>query len=210
MNQYQLRQLIKKGESRNLEFKQRVTKPDRFAKTVSSIANTQGGILLVGVNDDHSINGIDPFEEQYVADEIIKYNIHPPLHVKFSTIETDDGLVLMLKIPNSEFKPHRALSKKGEWQTYVRFNDKSVLMSERQEKIQKKGITQSIRPLKRKLSRQEKSLLVYLYENEKITLKKFCQLVNFSERRARKTVNELLYFGLLREHTFEKAVFYSL
>ncbi|OHX66077.1 AlbA family DNA-binding domain-containing protein [Flammeovirga pacifica] len=210
MNQHQLRQLIQKGESRNLEFKQRVTKPERFAKTVSSIANTQGGILLVGVNDDHSISGIDPFEEQYVSEEIIKFNIHPPLAIKYATIETDDGLVLMLKIPNSDFKPHRALSKKGEWQTYVRFNDKSVLMSERQQRLQTRGITNALRPIKRKLSRQEKSLLVYLHENEKITLKKFCQLVNFSERRARKTLNDLLHFGLLREHTFEKSIFYSL
>ncbi|NLR90734.1 ATP-binding protein [Flammeovirga agarivorans] len=210
MNEYQLKQLIKKGESRILEFKQRVTKPDRFAKTVSSIANTKGGILLVGVNDDHSIQGIDPFEEQFVAEEIIKFNIHPPLEVRFDTIETENGSVLKLSIPNSPTKPHRALSKKGEWRTYVRFNDNSVLMSERAQKLAQKESSSRLAKLKRKLSRQEKSLLVYLYENEKITLKRYCKLVNFSERRARRTLNELMYFGLLREYTIDKSIFYSL
>ncbi|AZQ62655.1 ATP-binding protein [Flammeovirga pectinis] len=210
MNEYQLQKLIQNGESKTLEFKLKVTKPTRFAKTLSSIANTKGGILLVGVNDQQEIIGIDPFKEQNAIEEILKHHITPTLVINFVTIETDNGIVLLLEIPNSPLKPHKALSREGKWITHIRYNDKSIEMSNKSIKLAtNEQISEPVK-LKRKFTKQETSLLDFLSENEKITLKQFCQLVNFSERRARRILHELTVIGLLQEHSIEKDIFYSL
>lgn len=47
--------LIKKGESETLEFKRKLN--DSVYKTLSAFANTDGGILLLGVDDDGNIYG---------------------------------------------------------------------------------------------------------------------------------------------------------
>ncbi|WP_221465133.1 ATP-binding protein [Flammeovirga kamogawensis] len=193
-----------------LEFKLRVTKPDRFAKTLTSIANTKGGILLVGVNDQQEIIGIDPFEEKYAVEQVLKHHVSPYLTIEFLTIETNEGIVLLLEIPNSPLKPHKALSKEGKWISYIRYNDKSVVMSSKSIKLAANEQPNTTSKLKRRFTKQETSLLEFLAENEKITLKQFCKLVNFSERRARRNLHELTVIGLLQEHSIEKDIFYSL
>ena len=48
---------IKDGENQNTEFKREYT--EEIKKTIIAFANTSGGILFIGVNDDKSITGID-------------------------------------------------------------------------------------------------------------------------------------------------------
>ncbi|GAB6101009.1 hypothetical protein JCM16138_02320 [Thermococcus atlanticus] len=48
-------ELIKKGEGETLEFKRELN--DSVYKTLSAFANTDGGILLLGVGDDGTIYG---------------------------------------------------------------------------------------------------------------------------------------------------------
>lgn len=57
MNQKALSEFIHQGESETLEFK-RIWKPD-FLKTLCAFANMSGGILLVGIDDDAEIIGVD-------------------------------------------------------------------------------------------------------------------------------------------------------
>ncbi|MEM9666450.1 MAG: ATP-binding protein, partial [Bacteroidota bacterium] len=47
-----LTKLIATGEGLHLEFKRKVPSPARFSKEVVALANTQGGRLLIGVDDD--------------------------------------------------------------------------------------------------------------------------------------------------------------
>lgn len=50
--------LIESGESDTLEFKTRLPSDHIIARVLSAFANTKGGILLIGVNDDGSITGL--------------------------------------------------------------------------------------------------------------------------------------------------------
>ena len=62
MTYSQLLRLIDKGESQTLDFKRKITHPLKIAKTLVSFANTKGGKLLIGVDDDKQIIGVDPDE----------------------------------------------------------------------------------------------------------------------------------------------------
>src|SRR5437764_127773 len=55
-----IEQLRLQGENEQLEYKVRVPdKQDKFLKTVAVFANGSGGIILVGVADDGSVEGIN-------------------------------------------------------------------------------------------------------------------------------------------------------
>lgn len=63
----EIRKIIKKGETEQVEFKSEREKNIDFAKEIISFANGSGGYLLVGVEDDRRISGItnpSKFEEK--------------------------------------------------------------------------------------------------------------------------------------------------
>ena len=51
MKRHELRQLILEGEGLRVEFKRKFSSHVKFAKEISAFANTKGGVLLVGVDD---------------------------------------------------------------------------------------------------------------------------------------------------------------
>ena len=57
-NEQLIKNLIKQGESGQLEFKE-VVRKEEIAKTLCAFLNAEGGTLLIGVQDDGKIIGID-------------------------------------------------------------------------------------------------------------------------------------------------------
>ena len=92
---------------------------------------------------------------------------------------------------------------------YVRLNDKSVLASKETIKILRNSNHDSP-PVKVSIGMIEKSLFEYLQLNEKITVKGFKKLVNISERRASRTLVNLVKAKVIRHHLFGKEEFFTL
>jgi len=63
---------IKKGESHNIEFKAEVPKKsEKYIKSVIAFANTSGGKIIIGVDDEtHDIVGVDKDEVFKIMDAI--------------------------------------------------------------------------------------------------------------------------------------------
>jgi predicted HTH transcriptional regulator len=53
-----LHRLIQQGESQTVEFKSSVPPPEAIARNLVAFANSDGGILLLGVGDDRRILGL--------------------------------------------------------------------------------------------------------------------------------------------------------
>lgn len=49
---------VTEGESQRIEFKQRLPKTSTIERLLNSFANTEGGLLLVGISDDSEIQGV--------------------------------------------------------------------------------------------------------------------------------------------------------
>lgn len=60
--------LIRQGESDTLDFKLKITSKEKIARTISAMANSKGGVLVIGVSDQKKIIGIDPEEERYMIE----------------------------------------------------------------------------------------------------------------------------------------------
>lgn len=204
----ELQQLILAGENDSVDFKQRVTQPEKIARTLVSFANTRGGVILIGVKDNGTICGVDPEEEKHSLGQAAAFYCDPAVKVKYEEIETDDGTVLKVIVPESRQKPHFAKVKDNDWRGYVRVQDTSVQTSKLVNKTLASETPQQFEPLP--LDRHENLVLDYLAKNPRITLKQYTKLANLSERRAYRILVKLVIHGYLRLHDKEKEAYYTL
>jgi ATP-dependent DNA helicase RecG len=96
--------LIRKGESLNLEFKSDVKAlPDRdLVAAVVALANTEGGDLLLGVEDDGRITGLHPNHQNLSGlPALIANKTNPPLSVRAEAVETKQGTIARIMVPKS-------------------------------------------------------------------------------------------------------------
>ena len=63
MNLKRLIKLIENGENLNVEFKQRFSEFEKIAKEIIAFANTEGGTIIFGVNDDTKVYGVESEKE---------------------------------------------------------------------------------------------------------------------------------------------------
>jgi len=207
-----LRALIRQGEGERLEFKKKTTHPTRIARTLASLANTHGGQVLVGIDDDGRVVGVrDAEEEMFVLRDAAAHYIDPPLALQFREIETEDDLiVLVVTIAESSTKPHRAQIAPGEWRGYVRVRDESVQTSTLTEKVLAHQQPEE-RLEKLPLNKDELRVLDYLKTTQpRITVAQYTKLINVSRRRAYRTLIKLVLHGYLRYHDKEKEPYYTL
>ncbi|MCX2739326.1 AlbA family DNA-binding domain-containing protein [Pontibacter anaerobius] len=203
----ELQRLIWEGENDTVDFKQRITKPEKISRTLVSFANTRGGVILVGVKDNGYVCGVDPEEEKHTLQLAADFYCDPPVHLLYEEIDQDDRVVLKVTVPESMHKPHFAKLKEDDWRGFVRVKDTSVQTS----KMVNKALHQApeqFEPLP--LNRHEETLLEYLRLHPRITVRQFMKLANLSERRAYRTLVKLVIHGYILLHDKEKEDFYTL
>jgi len=203
-----IKRLIFEGEGVSLDFKKTITSCEKIAKTMVSFANNKGGKLLIGVLDDGGIKGVkSEDEERYMITKAAHFYAKPALEPIFEEVYIDDKVVLVVEIEPSDTKPHYALGDDGKWWVYIRVKDKSVLASKIVVDVLKRSDNND--GVLIEYSSKEKALLEYLDQNERITIKQYCELLNMSRRRAQRIVVNLVLSGVIRVHTTEKEEFYT-
>ena len=109
-SQEEILALIKRGERPDLEFKTsefiREGNSNKIAKTFASIANHEGGDLLIGVTDNGEFEGMElnrRDEEKLM--QIAAHSCQPPIDIEFSVINFDEGDIYHVKIPKAIEQP---------------------------------------------------------------------------------------------------------
>ncbi|WP_025146195.1 helix-turn-helix domain-containing protein [Pedobacter jeongneungensis] len=203
-----IKNLILQGEGVMLDFKKTITSTEKIAKSLVAFANNKGGKLLIGVADDGSIKGVKSEEEEkYMILTAAHQCCKPAIEPYFEEIYVDEKLVLVVNIPESDTKPHYALDDQKKWWAYIRIDDKSVLASRiivevLKQEYKNDGVLISY-------SDNEKKLLEYLEQNEKITLKEFSKLLRSSYRKAQKVLVNLILTNVIKSHTTEKEEYFT-
>ena len=131
-----IKDLIKKGEGEQLEFKEIVRKED-IAKSLCAFLNAQGGIVLIGVKDDGKVIGVKDADKQEVLLKNYLYkSIIPeaPITVTLETIGSKK--IILAKVWNGSKPPyvfaHTIYFRKGSQTIKATPNDISKLIVERQ------------------------------------------------------------------------------
>ena len=206
-------EMIARGEGETLEFKQKTTHVHRISRTLASLANTRGGHVLVGVDDAGRVVGVrDAEEELFVLRNAAAHHIEPPLtDLRFREVEADGRTVLVVTVPESIAKPHRAQVAPGDWRGYVRVRDQSVQTSRLTEQVLGRQAPPTEPIFERvPLNRHELAAIEYAKIHPRLTLPQFMKLVNFGKRRAYQMLIKLVLHGYLRYHDKEKEPYYTI
>jgi hypothetical protein len=103
MNEERLRALIGHGENLNVEFKQDL-KDDDFLETVVAFANTKGGIILFGINDNCQVIGCRLDSQQLT--NLIEGNLDPKPFFTIREWQVDLRPVTAVEVPEGDNKPY--------------------------------------------------------------------------------------------------------
>jgi len=99
------------GESQFVEFKRAAVEAKHLAEDLVALANADGGTVLIGVEDDGSISGIESYRDN--VDELLRAPyIHcvPPVEARSDTFMVEDRTVLALDVAYST-QVHETTSK---------------------------------------------------------------------------------------------------
>ena len=206
MNRRLLLELIQEGENLQCEFKRHFTTPEKIAREMIAFANTKGGYLIFGVDDDKQIVGVDSekAESEMIKDAVENY-CEPPINYSIDFIELYGKEIVVVSIPESDSKPHRIQDYKNELEindavVLVRINDKSVQASKEMVRILRAN-SADLSLKKYTIGQTEKMVFEYLGKYERISVKELSNLVNISERRASRTLVKMVRANLLLIHT---------
>jgi predicted HTH transcriptional regulator len=206
----ELSRLVSLGEGSHLEFKRRVPRPERIAKEIIAFANTRGGQLLLGVDDNGTITGLrDVGEEEYALREALRSYCDPPVSVDIERIPIAHRRdVIIVRVGESTVKPHYLVdgSNTSARTAYIRVDDKSVEASPEALHLLESDSEERI---VFEFGEKERLLMRYLDQYGRVTVQEYAQVANLTDEAAAATLVLLTRAGILRLHSGHHVDYYT-
>lgn len=196
MSPYDLKNLIQTGEGMFLEFKRTIPTPEKIAREIAAFANTKGGTILIGVDDNQTIIGVRSFfEEEFLLMKAAYEYCVPPVPISIEMVHVGDADVMVVRVPQVKEKPVYNKSKKKRL-VYVRRADSSMLASD--ELVEVLKLQHSEKGVTFEYGKNEQMLFRYLNEYGDITVAGYASLINKTTFRASKILINLVSAGILK------------
>ena len=100
--------LVRGGEDTFLELKVKLSNPEKIAQGIVALANTGGGLMVFGVNDQMRVEGLDDAES--VQEELVRIcreEIQPPLVPFIDRVAFDNGRRIVALDVVGRTRPYR-------------------------------------------------------------------------------------------------------
>ena len=98
--------LLEQGENAHIEFKADAVRPESVAREIVAFANTFGGTLLIGIDDNGSLSGIESDRETWIAN-ISRNNIIPALQLDVQHADIEGKRICMVTVPKGQDRPYQ-------------------------------------------------------------------------------------------------------
>ena len=98
MSLLEVLELIRLGEGDTVEFKRKITSD--IGRDIVAFANTEGGVILIGVDDDGNVVGVEEDVMQKLSDILL--NIVPHISVKVDKVTIEGRKVYLIRVPKSD------------------------------------------------------------------------------------------------------------
>ncbi|MDW8936925.1 helix-turn-helix domain-containing protein [Legionella pneumophila] len=116
-----IKNLITQQEGKTLEFKRDLSSPKSLLKSIVAFANTAGGHLIIGVNDERQIIGVEhPLDEEERLCNLIADSISPRLIPSIELVTLNNKTLLVIEVFVSNTGPHWINSEGSTQGIYVR------------------------------------------------------------------------------------------
>ena len=134
MTKSELLELVANRENSGVEFKSDDLRPERLAREIVALANFQGGRILLGVEDDGTITGIQRNDlEHWVMDAVFGRKVHPMILPFYEEVQVDDQhRVVVITVTQGTTKPYVVRHNDRE-EIYVRVGSTSRLATREQQ-----------------------------------------------------------------------------
>ncbi len=165
--------LIASGEGLRLDFKQTITSAQKIAKTLVAFANTDGGVILVGVKDNRALAKIEPDEERYMLDGANARYCSPEVAISFQTVLVQNKKILYAEVMKGNQKPYLALDEDGKYWAYIRQEDNTMLASKIMLDILK--LSSQTESVAFEFGENEKNIIKFIYNNTEVNLYELCK-----------------------------------
>src|SRR5689334_91396 len=104
----ELLRLIRGGEDTFLELKVKLSNTEKIAQAIVALANTGGGVIVFGVNDQLRVEGVDdPEGVQEDLVRICREEVQPPLVPFIDRVALDNGRRIVALDIESKRRPYR-------------------------------------------------------------------------------------------------------
>ncbi|MDZ7691631.1 MAG: ATP-binding protein [Balneolaceae bacterium] len=106
MSYLDVKNLAQTGEGTYLEFKRTIPSAEKIAREIAAFANTNGGTLLVGVDDDKSLVGVKGYhEEEFLLNKATYEICEPSVDITIEVVHFGERDLLVIRVPEVENKP---------------------------------------------------------------------------------------------------------
>jgi predicted HTH transcriptional regulator len=161
-----------------------------IAKILSSLANSQGGTLYIGVKSNGKVKGVYPKDVVNQINEIVSSYIRPSLEYSNDILEEELKLVVCIKVPFKPNNKYQAKLNEKEWEFFVRINQYSIAANKivRRSWIDEKNCLVSTLETNSEL----KAFLKLISINQPITLSKLYKVSNMPLDKVDKYLSTLV------------------
>lgn len=216
LNEQEALRLISEGENSRVEFKRKFTTHEKIARELIAFANSKGGLIFFGVDDNGEIVGVksEKETEELLMETATNY-CEPQIDLKVYVLEVEGKDIVIGEVKESNRKPHRIQDYQPNLnyrtaKVFIRMKSKSVQASKEMIKLLHTSYDENLES-EFSLGKKEKALFEYLEKNERISTREYCRLVNISEKRAQRILVKLVRLGVLFLHQEENgAIYFSL
>jgi ATP-dependent DNA helicase RecG len=106
----ELLRMVRGGEDTYLELKVRFSNVEKLTAEIIALANTAGGAMVFGVNDQLRVEGVeDPESIEEQLRDICSHQIQPPVFPYINKVAFDSGRRIVILEVDTENRPHRTL-----------------------------------------------------------------------------------------------------
>lgn len=129
----ELFEIIANGENSGIEFKRDDIRPEQLAKEVVAFANLLGGRILLGVEDDGTITGLQRQNPQEWVLNIFRDKVHPQIIPFYEEVLLENNIkVGIITLTSGISKPYVVRHNNRE-EIYIRMGDRSELATREQQ-----------------------------------------------------------------------------
>jgi len=122
-----LEKWLRYGEGPQIDFKHAISNLPKIAKSIAAFANSKGGYLIIGIDDNKDILGTEIEAEKYQLNKATQNYCRPLVALDHHVLNYKGANLLIADIPESTSKPHFVLDKRGTEKLYIRVQDNCVI-----------------------------------------------------------------------------------
>lgn len=108
----EIKKIIQNGENSYIEFKEENIRAKELAEEIVAFSNSEGGVILLGVDDEGNIKGVEEYKIEETIMNICRNSCIPHVVPLLEIIEVENKRIIVITVPKGCNKPYYTIDHK--------------------------------------------------------------------------------------------------